>query len=262
MGANPDSIARQGYRFRVGIPAEIRLPGGVSACEAHDLSRSGVQLVGSFEAVPGEKVDFALKTPTGNMVVELSGRVQRVEANPDDASVSVGVELVEMDASRRLALEALIARVLESPSATSFDHLKPNASPQDIKRALESIPLPQRISLSSRAAAKERDYLRQDTNPAVLEALVRNPGLTVAEARLVAGSTHALPGTLDALAQDLRFKDDEEVRIAIASHPRVSLGTAEKVTAGLKLPQIKKLLAKPALNQTLREKLFRRTTQR
>jgi hypothetical protein len=40
--------------------------------------------------------------------------------------------------------------------------------------------------------------------------------------------------------------------MAVAVHPRVSLATAEKVTADFKAPQLKKLLAKPGLNQSLR----------
>jgi hypothetical protein len=127
---------------------------------------------------------------------------------------------------------------------------------------VEAIPLPQRIALSARAKVKEREYLRSDTHPAVLEALVRNPGLTVAEARSIATSPYLAPGTLDALANDSRFREDEELRIAIASHARVSMGTAEKVTASFNVPQIKKLLAKPGLQQALREKLFRKTMLR
>jgi hypothetical protein len=75
-------------------------------------------------------------------------------------------------------------------------------------------------------------------------------------------SVSTLSGTLDALANDPRFKDDEELRMAVAIHPRVSMATAEKVTANFKLPQLKKLLAKPGLNQHLREKLFKRTVLR
>jgi hypothetical protein len=115
--------------------------------------------------------------------------------------------------------------------------------------------------LSSRAGPKEREFLRSDTHPAVLEALARNPNLSVAEARALAASLNLMSGTLDSLANDPRFKGDEELRMAVAIHPRVSLFTAERVTADFKVPQIKKLLAKPGLNQFLREKLFRRTTQ-
>ena len=103
-----------------------------------------------------------------------------------------GLEFLDMDDARRDALEVLLARMLEAPSASPFDALKPGCPPQEIRRTLEAIALPQRIALATRATAKEREYLRQDTNGAVLEALVRNPGLTVAEARLIATSTHLI----------------------------------------------------------------------
>ena len=76
------------------------------------------------------------------------------------------------------------------------------------------------------------------------------------------GSGLKFLGTLDVLANDLRFKEDEELRMAVAAHPRVTPATAEKVTADFKVPQIRKLLARPGLSQSLREKLFRKTTQR
>jgi len=262
MGGNPDGPSRQGYRFRIGIPAEVQIGGRGIACEAQNLSRSGVLLVGQFPLVEQEILEVTLKAPTGNLTVQLSGRVIRVEPDGGKDGPSVALEFVAMDDPRREALDVLLARMMEAPAATHFDDLKPGAPPQEIKKALEAIPLPQRIALSSRATLKEREYLRSDTQPAVLEALVRNPGLTVAEARVIATSTYLLTGTLDALASDPRFKDDEELRIAIATHPRVSMVTAEKVTANFKVPQLKKLLAKPGLNQLLREKLIRRTTAR
>jgi len=262
MGGNPDGPSRQGYRFRIGIPAEVQIGGRAIACEAQNLSRSGVLLVGEFRPFEAETLEVALKASTGSLTVTLTGRVIRVESDPAGTDQTVALEFVGMDAPRREALDMLLARMLEAPAATAFDDLKPGARPQEIKQALEAIPLPQRIALSSRASAKEREYLRSDTHPAVLEALVRNAGLAVAEARLIATSIYLLSGTLDALANDPRFRDDEELRIAIASHPRVTMATAEKVTANLKPPQLKKILAKPGLNQLLREKLFRRTITR
>jgi len=263
MGGNPDTPSRQGYRFRIGVAAEVQAGGSAVSCEAQNLSRSGVLLAGKFPASPGETLEITLKPPTGNLTVFLTGRVIRVEPAPEHGGVTVAIEFVNMDDARRDALDVLLARLLEAPPAgTSFESLKPGSPPLEIKRALEGIPLPQRIALATRAGAKEREFLRLDTNPAVLEALVRNSGLTVAEARLVATSVYLMSGTLDALANDGRFKDDEELRMVIATHPRVSMTTAEKVTANFKLEQLKKLLAKPGLNQLLREKLFRRTTQR
>ncbi len=262
MSGHHDDSQRQGYRFRTGVPAELQDNGRTFTCEAQNLSRSGVLLVGDLPAPSADTVEFALNAPTGSLTVRLRGQVIRSQPSAEGGGLSIALEFVDMDDSRRDALEALLARILETPAGGSFDGLKPGASPLEIKAALEAIPLPQRIALSSRTGLKDREYLRLDTNPAVLEALSHNPTLGVVEARALAGSTFLMSGTLDSLSNNPRFKDDEELRMAIAVHPRVSMSTAEKVTAGFKAPQIKKLLAKPGLNQILREKLLRRTTPR
>ena len=263
MSGHPDDSHRQGYRFRTGVRAEVQFGGQLFPCEAQNISRSGVLLVGEFPASSAETVDFTLKAPTGRLTVELRGRIIRSRPSGGGEGLGLALEFVDMDETRRDALEVLLARLLETPPAAgTLDSLKPGASPAEIKHALEAIALPQRIALASRASLKEREILRQDTNAAVLEALVHNPSFTVVEARALAGSVYLISATLESLATNARFKDDEELRMAIAVHPRVSVATAEKVTADFKVPQVKKLLAKPGLNQLLREKLFRRTTQR
>lgn len=259
MSGHADGAHRHANRFRVGVHAELHDGLRTIPCEVQNLSRSGVLLVGEIQTPSTDAVDLVLIFPTGNQRVRLSGRVIRVEPDHEGDGLRVALEFVDMDNSRRDALEVLLARLLETPAASPFDSVKPGAAPLEIKKVLEAIPLPQRVSMSSRAPLKEREILRSDTHPAVLEALARNPNLSLAEARALAASAYLMPGTLDALANDLRFKDDEELRMAVAIHPRVSLATAEKVTAELKAPQIKRLLAKPGLSQILREKLFRRT---
>jgi hypothetical protein len=46
MSGHPEDSHRQGYRFRTGVHAEILENGRTFACEAQNLSRSGVLLVG------------------------------------------------------------------------------------------------------------------------------------------------------------------------------------------------------------------------
>jgi hypothetical protein len=259
MGGHSDAPPRHSYRIRKGVPAELNIGKRTIECEAQNLSRSGVLLVGELQDLVEGTGDLALMAPTGSLTLHLTGRVIRVEPDPGGEGVRIALEFVDMDDTRRDAIEVFVARLIEAPAPASFEQLKPGAPPQEIKKALEAIPLAQRISMSSRAPLKDREILRLDSNPAVLEALVRNPGLGGEEARALASSAYLLPVTLDALANDLRFKDDEAVRMAVAIHPRVSLRTAEKVTADFKVPQIKKLLAKPGLSQALRDKLFRRT---
>jgi len=262
MTGRPEDKARQRNRIRTGLPAEILVGERAFPCEVRNISRAGVLLVGDLEAPSTESVRFVIKPPTGSLDLHLSGRIVRVEADPDGAGRRIAIELVDLDEPLRDALEAFLARVLETPTAGPFDRLKPGATPPEIRKALEAIPLTQRISLSARAGQKEREVLRWDTHAAVLDALVHNSNLTIVEARALAASAHLTSGSLDALVSDPRFKADVELRMAVAVHPRVSMTTAEKAIADFKPPQIKKLMARPGLNQILREKLIRRTTQR
>jgi hypothetical protein len=174
----------------------------------------------------------------------------------------LAIEFVDLDEAQRDDLEILLARLLESdPPASPLDALKPGVSPLEIKKALESIPLPQRLSLATRAPLREREFLRLDTNAAVLDALVRNPNLVLAEARTIAASPFLSSPSIDALAADPRFGADEELVLALAVHPRIALPTAEKLTAPFKPPQLRRLLAKPGLNPSLRDRLLKRLTR-
>jgi hypothetical protein len=261
MSGSSESVHRTANRFRTGVRVAIGVGAGTIECEAENISRTGLLLVGPVPMPTDDRIELTVTAPIGNLRVPLIGRIIRAEIDPA-AGLRMAIEFIDMDDAARAGLEALLSRLLQTPAAGPFDHLKPNSPPPDIKKALEAIPIPQRISLAARAGPKEREILRLDSQPAVLEALVKNPNLSVSEARLLAASNYLLPGTLDALSSDLRFKDDEDLRITVASHPRVTMATAEKVTLDFRLPQIKKLLAKPGVNQILREKLIRKSNAR
>jgi hypothetical protein len=261
MSGHPDSTPRHGFRFRLGIPAELYAENRTFSCEARNISRSGALIVGQIPAPTTTLLALALKLPASAVSVRLSGKVVRVEPGADGESIGIAIEFVDMDDARRDELEVLLARCLETPAHSPLESLKPGSSLQDVRKTLDSIPIPQRIALASRAVQKEREFLRFDTNPAVLEALAHNPNLTLVEARALAASAYLMPGTIDVLANDSRFKHDDDLRMTLAIHPKVPSATADKLTSELKVPQIKVLLTKPGVSQALREKLFRRTTR-
>ena len=209
-----------------------------------------------------EQVDITLKDRSGSHKTRVTGRVIRASSDEGPTSLRLAIEFVDLDEAQRDDLEILLARLLESgPPASPLDALKPGVSPLEIKKALESIPLPQRLSLATRAPLREREFLRLDTNAAVLDALVRNPNLVLAEARTIAASPFLSSPSIDALAADPRFGADEELVLALAVHPRIALPTAEKLTAPFKPPQLRRLLAKPGLNPSLRDRLLKRLTR-
>jgi PilZ domain len=259
MSGHPEDTPRRGYRFPAGVPAEINEQGHTFLCAAENLSRTGVLLVGPLPPPTGERVDLTLKASTGKLEVRIQGKVTRVEPDSEPGGLRIAVEFVDLDPAQRDAIGILLSRVIETPApATSLESLKPGTPPHEVKKVLEGIPLPQRIGLAVRAAAKEREYLRLDQHPAVLDALVRNPGFQLEEARALAGSHFLSSGTVDALASDSRFNRDDEFKMLLASHPKVSLVTADKLTADLKKTLIRRFLARPGVNQLIRDRLLKR----
>lgn len=262
MGGHPEEPPRRGFRFPAGVQAELHDDSGSFLCAAENLSRSGVLLVGPLPPPAGGRVDLTLKDRGGRHEARLTGRVIRLATDEDTKDLQIAVEFDELDAARRDDLEVLLARLLEGgPVPTSLDELRPGSSPLEVKKALDAIPLPQRINMAGRAGPKEREYLRQDAHPAVLDALARNPSLVLAEARALAASAFLTAPTIDFLAADPRYKSDEEIVFALAVHPRVSLATATRLTSQLKPPQLRKLTAKPGLSGALRDQLFKRITR-
>ena len=261
MSGHHEDAVRRGFRFPAGVSASYVEAGQVIPCAAVNVSRSGALLVVLGSVPSADPLELTLQTPNGQLSLTLPARIIRVGPGPDGDGHEIAVEFVAIDDARRDQLEIFLARLLEAPQPGPLESLRPAAPPLEVKKALEAIPLPQRIALAQRADLRQREYLRQDQHPAVLEAVVRNPNLTLPEARVIA-SHLALPGSaIDLLAGDPRFRADEELRIALATHPKVPLPIAEKLTADLKPTQIRKLLARPGVNPTLRDKMFKKLTR-
>lgn len=258
MSGHHEDPIRKGYRFPAGVPVTYQDDGRTVECVAVNLSRSGALLSGNFSVPGSDRLEVTLKTPNGGFSVALPIRIIRVDSDPATGESRLAVEFEGLDAAQRDAVEVFLARLLESQPTTSLDGLKPGASALEIKKALEGIPLTQRVTMAQKADAKQRELLRQDTHVAVLDALIRNSNFTSAEARALATSPYLQTGSIDLLANDPRFKGDDELHVTLATHPKVSPFTAERVTSGLKPPEIRKLLARPGLSPALRDKLLKK----
>ncbi|HJQ98110.1 MAG TPA: PilZ domain-containing protein [Candidatus Polarisedimenticolaceae bacterium] len=253
---------RRGFRFPVSVEAELHDPSGSFHCAAENLSRTGVLLVGELPPPSQERVDLTLKDRTGSHQARLTGRVIRATSDETSSSLSLAIEFVDMDEVRRDDLEILLARLLEGGTAPGpFDSLKPGVSPLEVKKVLEGIPLQQRLKLASRAPLRDREFLRQDTNAAVLDALIRNPNVVLAEARAIAAVPFLSPSSIESLATDPRFLGDEDLLIALTSHPKIAPPTLERLMTQVKMPQVRRLLAKPGLSPALRDRLLKRATR-
>ncbi len=257
---NPESSSppSRGYRFPADLPAVVFCGGREHACRAHNLSRTGVLLAGHFPAPASDEIEFAIRTPAGDLEQRFSGRVVRFEPAGEAGEVRLAVELRPLDPEQQRALERMVARVMEGLAPAPLEALRPGAPPQEVRTALDAVPVPHRIALAARAGPREREFLRQDTHPAVLEALARNPNILLAEVRSLLAGVHLLPTTLEVLAADPRWSKDEEIRILIGAHPRTPLPLAERILAGLPAPALKRMLTRASLNPALRDRIVKR----
>jgi hypothetical protein len=257
----PESSSRvpRGYRFQASLPAVLLEGDREHSCAALDLSRTGVLLVGEVPSPEGKEVEFSIRSVSGDVQQRFIGRVARIEtAGEEGGALRSAVEFLALDLDQKQSLEVLLARVMEGRIPAVLEALRPGAPPQEVRKALESIALAHRIALASRAGPREREFLRQDPHPLALESLARNPNLLAAEARALAGVIHLLTSTLEILASDPRWARDEDIQIAIATHPNVSIPLAERVAAQIDRSALRKMLARPSLHPLIRDKILRR----
>ena len=258
MTSDSSNPTPRGPRFAAGLPAALLTGGREHDCRAHNLSRTGVLLVGAFPPPTGEQVAFALRSPGGDIDHRFTGRVARLEQGDDPGELRVAVEFVAVDAEQKRIIELLVARVVEGLAPASLAALRPGSPPQEIRKALGLVSVPHRIALAARAGPREREFLRYDYHPAVLESLARNPNITLVEIRALLEVTQLQPSMLQSVAADPRWSKDEDVRILVATHPQVPFPLAERIISELPLPVLKKVLTRPSLNAVLRDKIVKR----
>lgn len=259
----PDRPVRKSSRFPAGLPAVLHLAQRDHPCEAHDLSRSGVLLVGELPWPSTLEVELTLRTAAADLELRLGGSVQRLGSNPETAATNIAVEFAPLDELRRGVLDALVARVVEGVAPAALSALEPGASEQEIRDALAKVSLAHRIALAARAThPREREILLHDTNPQVLESLARNPNLLPREVRALLRLHTLVPTTLDLLGRDPRWAGDDELKVTIAAHPRTPPATAERVLATLGPDGVRRALQRPGLSPALRAKLATRGAKR
>ena len=257
----PTSRRGRHARFAVEASAIVHAAQGDYPCTVEDLSQSGVRLTGPLPPTLDRILDLTLRG--GRSEPELRVRARPTRRVERGSATGAAFEFLDVAPDQLRGIGRLVeSGVIRSASpVTGLETLRPAASIREIRGALEAIPLPQRIALATRASKKERDALRHDTHAAVLDALARNPQLSVAEARALAASPHLAAGTLEALAGDARFTRDEDLQMAIAGHPRASIPLVEHLLAEFDADRARRWLRRPGLAPQVRERLSRRVAR-
>jgi len=242
-------------RFGAFLPAVVHAETGDEECQAESLSHDGVLLSGTMVWPHGSVLEATLRSPAGDVSVHVRGRIAHVFEDSDTGHLRVGMEFEPLTAEQRRGVDSLVSRVVEGREPAPLAALPPGAPLKDVLAALQQIPLAHRVALAQRALPRERSFLLADPRPQVLEALARNPNLTQTEVRGLARMHQLLPSTVELIAEDRRWADDDELKLLLATHPRATFPVAEKIVAGLSERLQRKVLQTPGLNPGLRTRL-------
>jgi hypothetical protein len=252
MSAPPSTYQKRAPRFQASLPATARLAGADHTCTAENLSRSGALLIGRFPATDEAEVGLTIRSATGDMRLELSCRIV---FRQDER---LGVVFEHLSPEQATAVEGLLSRVVQGASLGALEALTTASSPAAVRTALQKISVPHRMGLALRAGPRERDWLRHDPDPVVLEALARNANAVPHEIKLLLRRSDLLPTTLDQIAEDVRWSKDEEIQRMICCHPRVPFQIADRVVERMSELAIGRLLRQSGLEPGIRQKLMRK----
>lgn len=245
---------RTAHRFLAGLKGTLLLGEKRFTCRTLDLHRLGVMVEGEFDAAGHTSATVVLQS-SSDLSFEAHGRVTHVFSDPTSGYTHLGLEFESIAPDQNESLERLIARVIEGMNPEPLAHLERGASVAEIRDALSKIPLVHRITLAHRALPKDRGFLKHDESPQVIEALCRNPQITMPEVMQILRFPMLLPTTLEFLSRDARWTANEEIRIVIATHPRVTFPTADRLVKTLSLVGIRRVIRRPGLNPAIKDRL-------
>jgi hypothetical protein len=253
--ASKTESKRGGSRFQASLPATLHYDGKDHPCAAFDLSRSGVLLTGDLPQPESPDVEVSIETATGDLRIRIAAQLVHLQYDEQERKTRLGLQFTELDTKQRATVESMVYRVMEGMAPAALAALPNKASAGEIRQALNNIPLPHRVMVARRGQLKERQIILHDSNPEVLEALVRNPNILLPEILALARVRHLSPATVNLMAEDPRWAANEELKILLASHPRVTFTTAERIVQSLSEAGLKRVIRRPGLQPGVRKKL-------
>ena len=247
--SDPNSPEGEKATFLAGLSAQITLDGQTVHCETLELRSDGAVFEGSFSIAESPKVGVLVQSDAGDLELAVQARITSFKSG------TLKVSFNGLNEQQQHVVDSIRSRAMEGMLPSAIGGLERGASIAEIKEALSKVPLSHRVNLARRALHLDRSFLRHDESSQVLEALARNPQLTQQEVVQMLRLPHLLPTTLEVFSLDPRWQASEEVKITIATHPRVSFSVAERLVRTLTIVGIRRVIRRPGLNPAIKQKL-------
>jgi len=220
-------------------------------------------LEGQMPLPASPECEVTLSTAPGDRSVRVRAQLMHAHEDDDSGEVRLGVCFDGLTADQGETIDLIVSRVVEGMAPVALAAVDPKASVGQIREALARITPAHRLALATRTADPvERGILRHDVDPHVLEGLARNPNSNLPEIKTLLRRTDLLPSTLEIVAGDTRWATDEELKIMVATHPRVTFLTADKVVKQLSSLALDRLVRRPGLQPGVKQKLMARLSRK
>ncbi len=189
------------------------------------------------DAVPiGLEKEITLNVPWLGRQVHVMGRVTGTTSTPDGQRVHV--LLMDGPLGRIDQIAELLGRFRQG-------HLVDETHGETLAKRIRSMSPSLRAMLAVKATAEERKLLMTDADPNVIDLLLKNPNLSIAEVRILAGRRNVAKRHLEYIARNTVWMADAEVRLVVARSPKIPDVLAPAILKPLQTSVLREIALNP-----------------
>jgi hypothetical protein len=221
------------------------------------------------------RAEYAANISAGGLCLATSTRLPEftplqltLKLNGNQAVARVTVVRV-MDNAMAVAFDAKPDEILAALTASKSNVMMATQSEGSAPRAevnawdrVRNLTRTEKLLLAPKADRSERAVLAQDNDPQVLQALLRNPRITIEEVARLARLPLLSATTAELIAKTTQWATAPEVRSALVHNPRTPTPLALRLLPTLPEPEIRQIAKSTAVNQALKQAALRMVINR
>ncbi|MFQ5766614.1 MAG: hypothetical protein ACE5ID_01325 [Acidobacteriota bacterium] len=240
--------------FRLPLPARFSFGGRTFQCSelAVELDPLGVRLATQMDLAVGSSGSVTLVSSRWDDPFTLQGEIAEIKKQDGSPEAEILIRFLDPGQMDRTRLERLATgRAGSVPEAIRRSAREAGRS---LLQELHRRPVNQKVMFALQARRREFEAVIKDGNPTVLLRLMENPRLERKDIVAILKDPRTPPRLLAAVAQDNRFKGDEEIRASLCAHPLMPMEGALSLLGTLSAARLKMLAENRSLRPALRQK--------
>ena len=185
----------------------------------------------------GLELEITLNVPGLGRQVHVMGRVTGTKSTPQGQRIRM--QLIDGPLGRVEEVAGLLGRFRQGK-------LVDEAQEETLASRIRSMSPNLRSMLAVYATPEERRVLMADADPTVIDLLLTNPDLSIAEVRILAGRRNLKKRHLECIARNSTWMADAQVRLVLAKNPKIPDTHAPIILRLLAIPPLREIALDPS----------------